>query len=117
MSTVRSLTCPSCGAALSVDGNSPEIKCAYCGNTVVVPPELRAHTPEQPPVVVFQMPNEYQQFGNAQQSGRRMMGCIMAIIILSVVGSLVIGVIAVVVPLFAVSSVMSSVNDTVSSFK
>ena len=117
MSNVRSLTCPSCGASLNIEGNNPEIKCAYCGNTVIVPPELRTQSPEQPPVVVFQIPNQvnYQQINDAQQSGRRLMGCIIALIVLSVVGSLVIAVIAIFVPLFAVSSVMSGVNNLTTS--
>jgi DNA-directed RNA polymerase subunit RPC12/RpoP len=33
--------CPSCGSALSPQGDAAEIKCQYCGNTVIVPEELR----------------------------------------------------------------------------
>ena len=36
--------CPSCGSALSPQGDATEIKCPYCGNTVIVPEELREPT-------------------------------------------------------------------------
>ena len=42
MSEARTFKCPSCGSALSPQGDAPEIKCQYCGNTVIVPEELRA---------------------------------------------------------------------------
>ena len=41
MSQAKTFSCPSCGAALSAQGTSAEIKCQYCGNTVIVPEELR----------------------------------------------------------------------------
>ncbi len=37
--------CPSCGAVLEYQGDEPAVRCAYCGNAVVVPEELRAHEP------------------------------------------------------------------------
>lgn len=37
--------CPSCGSSLSAQGSAAEIKCPYCGNTVIVPEELRAPMP------------------------------------------------------------------------
>lgn len=37
--------CPSCGSSLSPEGNHAQIKCPYCGNTVIVPPELREPEP------------------------------------------------------------------------
>ncbi|MFZ1041114.1 MAG: hypothetical protein WCA79_08640 [Anaerolineales bacterium] len=41
MSDAKTFKCPSCGSALEPDGDEKEIKCAYCGNTVIVPEELR----------------------------------------------------------------------------
>ena len=35
------LNCPTCGAALALADARAELKCPYCGNTVIVPPELR----------------------------------------------------------------------------
>jgi ribosomal protein L7/L12 len=33
--------CPSCGAALVLNGSNPTTQCTYCGKTVIVPEELR----------------------------------------------------------------------------
>jgi DNA-directed RNA polymerase subunit RPC12/RpoP len=41
MSETKTFNCPSCGAALTTTGEDAEIKCQFCGNTVIVPPELR----------------------------------------------------------------------------
>lgn len=41
MSETKTFNCPSCGAALTTTGDAAEIKCQFCGNTVIVPPELR----------------------------------------------------------------------------
>ena len=48
MSHIEVFQCPSCGANLSYDGG-PETSfpCQFCGTTVVVPEELRPHTPGQ----------------------------------------------------------------------
>ena len=43
MAEGKIFNCPSCGSSLSPEGNQSEIKCPYCGNTVIVPPELREH--------------------------------------------------------------------------
>ncbi len=41
MSSLKSMTCPTCGAPLTITGNEAEVTCAYCGNMVAVPPEMR----------------------------------------------------------------------------
>ena len=41
MSEAKTFNCPSCGAALTTTGDEAELKCQFCGNTVIVPPELR----------------------------------------------------------------------------
>ncbi len=35
------LKCPTCAATLPITSGQAEVKCPYCGNTVVVPQELR----------------------------------------------------------------------------
>ncbi len=44
MSEAKTFQCPSCGSPILVSGPEKEVKCQYCGNTVIVPEELR----EQP---------------------------------------------------------------------
>ena len=41
MTDAKTFKCPSCGSALEPDGDEKEIKCAFCGSTVIVPEELR----------------------------------------------------------------------------
>jgi len=41
MSHLRTFECPSCGAPLSHAGSDKEIKCPFCGSTVIVPKDLR----------------------------------------------------------------------------
>jgi predicted RNA-binding Zn-ribbon protein involved in translation (DUF1610 family) len=42
MAKLRVFACPSCGASLSVDeGTAATTKCQFCGNTVIVPEEIR----------------------------------------------------------------------------
>ncbi len=40
--------CPSCGAPLAPQGASKSIVCKYCGETVVVPKELRERSKRAP---------------------------------------------------------------------
>ncbi len=35
------MNCPSCSSPLEIRGTETEMQCSYCGNTVVVPHELR----------------------------------------------------------------------------
>lgn len=37
--------CPTCGSSLTAQGAQGEIKCPYCGNTVIVPAALRQPDP------------------------------------------------------------------------
>src|SRR5438309_38415 len=53
MSDPKVLTCPTCGAQLNISGDEPQVKCGYCGNTVIVPEELRV---KQPDVMRVEMP-------------------------------------------------------------
>jgi hypothetical protein len=38
----QTFRCPSCGAPLEINGTETTLHCEYCGETVVVPPELRS---------------------------------------------------------------------------
>ena len=42
MSEASTFNCPKCGAALTATSSAAEMQCPYCGNTVIVPEELRA---------------------------------------------------------------------------
>lgn len=41
MPKLRPFACPSCGASLSVEEGAATTKCQFCGNTVIVPEEIR----------------------------------------------------------------------------
>ena len=45
MSEAKTFQCPNCGAALEPRASAAKIKCGYCGNTVIVPAELRDPLP------------------------------------------------------------------------
>ena len=48
MTTTGTFACPSCAAPLNPEGDAPEVKCPYCGSSVVVPEELRPNHPHNP---------------------------------------------------------------------
>jgi hypothetical protein len=41
--------CPHCGAPLDYSGTGETMRCPFCGNSVIVPPELRVAAPPPPP--------------------------------------------------------------------
>src|SRR5579859_7968593 len=45
---IETFNCPSCGAPLKPDGVAPTMICSFCGDAVVVPPNLRL-APHRPP--------------------------------------------------------------------
>ncbi len=45
MSDSKSFQCPNCGSPIIPSGSEKQVKCAYCGSTVIVPEELRDQTP------------------------------------------------------------------------
>jgi DNA-directed RNA polymerase subunit RPC12/RpoP len=53
MPEASTFNCPKCGASLTATGDQAEMQCPYCGNTVIVPEELRT---AQPQVTQFQIP-------------------------------------------------------------
>src|SRR6476620_5924233 len=50
--------CPSCSGPLKPDGAAATVTCPYCGESVIVPSELRSHPPHPPAAhtVIVQMP-------------------------------------------------------------
>jgi len=46
VAVLKSFACPACGAPITITGDSPEEKCAFCGNTVIVPPEMLHKKPD-----------------------------------------------------------------------
>ena len=44
MANTQSFQCPNCGSPISTTGAEKEVKCFYCGSTVIVPEELRDHS-------------------------------------------------------------------------
>jgi hypothetical protein len=40
MTEPKSFNCPNCGSALMPEGDAKDVKCAFCGSTVIVPAEL-----------------------------------------------------------------------------
>lgn len=53
MTAVESLTCPTCGAPLSISGSETEVKCQFCGNMVRVA-SARTPLPAPAPNIIVQ---------------------------------------------------------------
>ncbi len=51
MDDVRTFQCPNCGSSVNANGAERDVKCAYCGTTVIVPEELRSQV--APPQMNF----------------------------------------------------------------
>ena len=101
MSELKSLTCPNCGAALTATGNEAEIKCQYCGTTVLVPNQNPAPQFTMPQQVIITAPVSSYSSGGMSRAG-----CVLPIVIAGVILA-VTGVI--------ITSVMSSVSTVTSS--
>ncbi len=48
MPKLQVLSCPSCGASLSIEQGASTATCSFCGNTSVVPESLRGSSPSSP---------------------------------------------------------------------
>ncbi len=66
MSDTKTFQCPSCGSPILTSGAEKEVQCQYCGNTVIVPEELREQPAPPPPV-------EFNYSGETIQSNDRAM--------------------------------------------
>lgn len=60
MADAKTFNCPTCGAQLTVLEGQAELKCSFCGNTVIVPEELRTPTTVNPQVIVEMVQNQQQ---------------------------------------------------------
>ena len=61
----ETFNCPACGAPLETDGKETSIQCEYCGETVIVPVNLRAGTAPVSGAVQFTPPpDQPSQAGN-----------------------------------------------------
>jgi len=83
MPRLQVLSCPSCGASLSIEEGEAAAQCEFCGNTVIVPEELRrprpGAAPAPPPAAnirlggipfLDQLPR-LREMGDLVRSGRR----------------------------------------------
>lgn len=52
MTEAKTFNCPTCGAQLTAPEGQADLKCSFCGNTVIVPEELRTPTAVSPQVFV-----------------------------------------------------------------
>ena len=51
MPALITLSCPSCGAQMRVPAGAEQYQCDYCGNTHVLPPQLRTRPQPLRPLV------------------------------------------------------------------
>ncbi len=90
MATEGVFACPSCGASLTYDGKQTYVKCKYCGNTVIVPEELRpkqAPDIQQAPVIMVQV-----GAGHGAVAARRGSPLLVLVILVLVLGSAGLGI-------------------------
>jgi DNA-directed RNA polymerase subunit RPC12/RpoP len=101
MSDLPTLTCPNCGAALNAAGDETEIKCHYCGTTVVVPQSAPTPMPMMTQIVI-----PIETTGSIGTSGSSraawLVPVILVVVILGIVG-------------FIITSVASQVTQVTNS--
>ncbi len=100
MNRVESITCPRCGAPLSVSGNETEVTCQFCGNvTRVASAKAAPPTPMPAPQVIVQ-PVEFESVSSravmAAYIARRGCSCtyvaVMLLVVLVLIGvALIVG--------------------------
>src|SRR5438128_1607019 len=88
MSSEGVFACPSCGASLSVEGEQTYVKCGYCGNTVIVPEELRSRrvTAAQVDVPVVMMQLGDVEMYPARRRGNPLLVVLLIIFLLGIGG-------------------------------
>ena len=89
MAEAKTLNCPTCGAALSVPEGQADLKCSFCGNTVIVPEELRAPTIVSPQVLVEVMQSQPQVASSGFRWLPWLIGGIVVCVTLSIIVSTV----------------------------
>ncbi len=106
MSNTKTFSCPTCNAPLTTTGNETEVQCRFCGNTVIVPAELR----NQPviPAVPMAINVGVQPIPTVPSTGNG--GCVVAAVIFAVIAAAIVGIVVMVaVP---VTSQVDSVVST-----
>src|SRR5579859_6399389 len=110
----ETFNCPSCGAPLTATPGQTEVRCEFCGNTVIVPESVRTPLPEPyrppppgpemfvPPVVIIERGSSSPQATRVVMTGRRRRsgcgccGCLSAlftiVIALIIIGGVLIGI-------------------------
>lgn len=84
MSEGKRFVCPSCGSALNPSGDVPQVKCAYCGTMVIVPPELRS---APSPTLVVQPTTSESEPAEASGGCRGLVGLVaLFVIVFAVMG-------------------------------
>jgi tripartite motif-containing protein 71 len=66
-SSTSNFQCPNCGAALTPEPNAAQMKCPYCGDTVIIPQELRSFT-SSPAPSTFNSMGSFQTYTPASTS-------------------------------------------------
>jgi len=104
-SSIGSFQCPSCGAALTPEANAVQMKCPYCGETVIIPQEARTFTSapvtfNQAPVT-FNQANTYSPAGFTGESYSTKVNRTPMFIVGGIVAAVVVCVVAVVIGYFA----------------
>lgn len=113
MTTSRSFQCPNCGSPVSTSGTEKEVKCAYCGSTVIVPEELRDHTPEAVTINYGGTAQETQQIANSLETpGKVAAGVTVGVTAFSVILPVALTCIILAVVGFILYSVFSSVKSS-----
>jgi hypothetical protein len=73
----QTFNCPNCGAPIEYDGSdTPAIKCPFCENSVVIPPELRPQKPPQIQTINISLPE-----ASTYKTAGRVSGAVLALII------------------------------------
>jgi streptogramin lyase len=74
MPKLHVFACPSCGASLSVDGDAATTKCQFCGNTVIVPEEMRgkAEAEATPSTAGLAQGAPLKELGNLIRAGNKL---------------------------------------------
>lgn len=76
MTSDQTFQCPNCGSPLTANGAEKEIKCTYCGSTVIVPEELRDAAPTPIPSLEFRpAPSAIPPAASTSSAGTTSGGC------------------------------------------
>jgi ribosomal protein L7/L12/DNA-directed RNA polymerase subunit RPC12/RpoP len=67
----ETFNCSTCGAPLTISGDSATIRCPYCSNTVIVPETLRGGSPDPTPVNSAPDPAQIQEIIAIARSGNK----------------------------------------------